>query len=93
MFKRYGNPKDLLATFTLEGFSDFVLFLFDQDNQDQLFETWLHKDQESNFEDFKKKNYKKSQKQQSKELSEKEEKAIIADSFKFIKPTNMEGGE
>ncbi|MFC6464950.1 hypothetical protein ACFP65_08210 [Marinilactibacillus sp. GCM10026970] len=93
MFKRYGNPKDLLATFTLEGLSDFILYLFDQENQDQLYETWLHKDQESNFQDFKKKHYKKINKEKSKQLTEQKEKEIIAESFKFIKPINVEGGE
>lgn len=88
LYKRYGNPIDLLATFSLEGLSDFIFYLFDQENEDTLFEVWLHKDQENDYATFKKNNSRKSFVKQPKKLNEKEEKAIIEDAMKLITPRN-----
>lgn len=88
LYKRYGNPIDLLATFSLEGLSDFIFYLFDQENEDTLFEVWLHKDQENDFATFKKSNSKKTFVKQPKQLNEKEEKAILEEAMKLITPRN-----
>lgn len=66
--------------------------LNDTENEEQLWETWLHKDQENTFADFKKKYYRKNNSHKNKALNEEEEKRIIENAMKFIKPTN-EGGE
>ncbi|MDY7044432.1 hypothetical protein RVS70_09465 [Virgibacillus sp. M23] len=92
LYKRYGNPLDLLRTFTLEGLTDFIFYLFDQENEDTLFTIWLHKDQESDFATFKKKNGKKTHKQKPKSLTKEEEEKIIKASFQFITP-RQKGGD
>lgn len=92
LYKRYGNPIDLLATFSLEGLSDFIFYLFDQENEDVIFEVWLHKDTESDFAEFKRKNQKKVYVKQPKKLTKDEEESIIKESFKFITP-RQKGGD
>lgn len=92
LYKRYGNPLDLLSTFSLEGLSDFIFYLFDQENEDTLFDIWLHKETESDFPTFKKKHQKKSRVQQPKKLTKEEEEAIVRASFKLITP-RQKGGD
>lgn len=86
LYKRYGNPTNLLATFSLEGLSDFIFYLFDQENEDTLFDIWLHKGQENDFATFKKKSGQKSFVKQPKKLTKDEEETIIKESFKLITP-------
>ena len=92
LFKRYADPLSLMSTYSLQGLADFILQLFDEENESQLWEVWLHKDAADDFETFKKKHYKKSQKRQTKALSIEEEKEIIEKNMRFIKP-RKEGGE
>lgn len=92
IFKRYADPLSLMSTYSLEGLADFILHLFDQANEDQLWEVWLHKDQEDDFSTFKKKHYKQIRKPKSKALSLEEEKEIIEKNMRYIKPVNK-GGE
>lgn len=92
LFKRYANPLDLMRTFDLEGLADFILDLFDVENEEQLWETWLHKPIEKDFATFKKDHYKKQRKTKHKVISAKEEKANIEQSMRFIKP-RQEGGD
>lgn len=86
LYKRYGNPIDLLATFSLEGLSDFIFYLFDQENEDTLFEIWLHRDKENDFATFKKKNGAKTFVKQPKKLNDQEEKSILEEAMKLITP-------
>lgn len=88
MYKRYGNPLDLLSTFSLWGLSDFIFYLFNQENEDALFNVWLHKNQEDDFATFKKKNHYKEFVQQPKKLTKEKEQEIIKESFKLITPRN-----
>lgn len=91
LYKRYGNPLDLLSTFSLEGLSDFIFYLFDQENEDTLFEIWLHKDSESDFATFKKNNQEKTYVKQPKKLTKEEEESVIKESFKLITPRGKGG--
>lgn len=72
--------------------ADFILQLFDKDNEEELWQTWLHKDVDMGFEEFKKKYAQSSHKKKITAMSVEEEKQIIANATRFIKPTN-EGGE
>lgn len=92
LYKRYADPLSLMSTYTLEGLADFVLRLFDQANEDQLWEIWLHKPIEDDFKKFKRKHYKKIHKKNQNPLSLEEEKKIIEKNMQFIKPVNK-GGE
>ncbi|MBN6206304.1 hypothetical protein JYK21_07555 [Ralstonia pickettii] len=80
-----------MSTYSLEGLSDFIFYLFDQENEDTLFKIWLHKDQESDFATFKKKNHKKAYVKQPKKISKDEEEAVIKASFKLITPRGKGG--
>lgn len=92
LFTRYADPLGLMSTYTLEGLADFVLQLYDQQNEDQLWEIWLNKQVEGDFSEFKKKHYKKIRSKKMQNLSEEEEKQIIENNTRFIKPIKK-GGE
>ena len=44
-----------MGTYSLEGLADFILQLFDQESEDEIWQTWLHKEYKDNYEAFKKK--------------------------------------
>lgn len=82
---------DLLSTYTLDGLADFFLQLIDQDNEDEVWQTWLHKDANMSYKDFKKK-YLKSVRKPNAKISKEEEQKALNLALRFIKPIN-EGGE
>lgn len=43
-----------MGTYSLEGLADFILQLYDEEREEDLWETWLHKDQKDDFKTFKK---------------------------------------
>ncbi|GEK88881.1 hypothetical protein SAMN04488100_10522 [Alkalibacterium putridalgicola] len=81
-----------MSTYTLEGLADFILQLYDQQNEDQLWEIWLNKQIEDDFPAFKKKHYRKIKNNKMQKLSEEEEKQIIESNMRYIKPIKK-GGE
>lgn len=81
-----------MSTYTLEGLADFILQLFDKESEDDLWESWLHKDHENTFKDYKKKYFKKIRNTKKQSLSKEEEQKNIANAMKYIKPINK-GGE
>lgn len=81
-----------MSTYSLDGLADFILQLFDKQNEDELWDTWLHKEQKDDFKTFKKKYFKSMYKKKAKPLSKEEEEKVIANAMKFIKPVNK-GGE
>lgn len=80
-----------MATYSLEDLADFILSLIDKDREEELWETWLHKDQENSFGDFKKKYFKKLRKDKKEVLSKEEEQKNIQNAMRFIKPINKGG--
>lgn len=82
----------LLATFSLEGLADFILRLYDEENEEQLWDVWLHRDTGKSFKDFKKENLKQVRQSKKQTLSKEEEQKIIQANMRFIKPVNK-GGE
>lgn len=80
-----------MATYSLEGLADFILSMFDKDKEDELWETWLHKDQQNTFKDYKKKYYKKIRNTKKEALSKEEEQKNIENAMKYIKPINKGG--
>lgn len=81
-----------MSTYTLEGLGVFILQLFDKENEDELWQTWLHKEQKDNYKEFKNKYYKSMYKSKPKSISREEEKENIKNASKYIKPVNK-GGE
>lgn len=66
--------------------------LIDQENEDEIWQTWLHKDANMNYKDFKKKYLKRMHKPNKKALSKEEEMKVIERNMQFIKPITK-GGE
>ena len=81
-----------MSTYSLEGLADFILQLYDEEREENLWETWLHKDQKDDFKTFKKKYFKQAYRNKPKTLSKEEEERNIANAMRFIKPANK-GGE
>lgn len=81
-----------MATYSLEDLTDFIMQLFDKENEDEIWQMWLHKEYKDSYKTFKKKYYQKMHKKKQKPLSADEEKEIIEKNMQFIKPVNK-GGE
>lgn len=83
----------LLRTYRMKGLTDFVLQLYDEVSEDRLWNLWINKDVEENWKDFKKKHFKALYHgNKVKALTKEQEKQIIENNIRFIKPTNK-GGE
>lgn len=80
-----------MATYSLEGLGDFILQIFDKENEEEIWQTWLHKEYKDSYKEFKKKYLKKLYKSKVKVLSKEEEQRIIENATKFIKPINKVG--
>lgn len=81
-----------MSAYTLDGLADFILQLYDKEKEDEIWQTWLHKEKQLSYEDFKKKHLKRMYKTKVKTLSKEEEQKIIENATRFIKPINK-GGE
>ena len=55
LYKRYGNPAALLSSYTIPGLLGFFQYILKEENEDNLWQLWLHKRTEhaDNFEKFK----------------------------------------
>lgn len=66
--------------------------LTDQDNEEEIWQTWLHKDANMSYKDFKKKYLKSVRKPKTATISKEEEQKALELAMRFIKPVK-EGGE
>ena len=66
--------------------------LIDHENEDEIWQTWLHKDANMSYKDFKKKYMKSARKPKSATISKEEEQKALELAMRFIKPVK-EGGE
>ena len=80
-----------MHTYRLDELADFILQLIDQDAEDEAWQTWLSKDTNMTYKDFKKKCLKSARKPHA-TISKEEEQKALDFALKFIKP-NKEGGE
>lgn len=54
LFKRYGDVSFLLHSMRLYEFSEFLIYVFEETNNDELWEVWMANPfRDGNFEDFK----------------------------------------
>ena len=53
LFKRYSNPTALLHTYSMKETLDFLAYLFEVEAEEKLWELWLAKDIEQDFNSFK----------------------------------------
>ena len=66
--------------------------LIDHENEDEIWQTWLHKDANMGYKDFKKKYLKSVRRPKSATISKEEEQKALELAIRFIKPVK-EGGE
>lgn len=73
-----------MSTYSMTGAAGFLVFMIEDENEQQLWDIWLHKETEhsDNFEKFKQASIKKSTK---KTLSKKDEQAAIAKAQNILK--------
>ena len=86
LFRRYGDPVKLLSTYTLSDAVDFVLFIFEQDQDDILWDIWLHKEIKLDYAAYKKAHSLKLRKSTIMKTSAVDEQETIAWATQFIKP-------
>ena len=77
-----------MGTYSLEGLADFILQLFDQESEDEIWQTWLHKEYKDNYEAFKKKYLKRMHKPKTATITKEEERKALELAMRFIKPIN-----
>ncbi|QDK70349.1 hypothetical protein [Lactococcus protaetiae] len=73
---------------------DFILYLYEKENEETLWEMWLSKDVEENFSDFKKKNLKTLRVSEKEVISAdkaQENLDFAAQYFNFSKEVKMNG--
>lgn len=66
--------------------------LIDQENEDEIWQTWLHKDANMSYKDFKKKYLKSVRKPKTATISKEAERQALELAMRFIKPVEK-GGE
>ena len=66
--------------------------LIDQENEDEIWQTWLHKYANMSYKDFKKKYLKSVRRPKSATISKEEEQKALELAMRFIKPVEK-GGE
>jgi uncharacterized protein YdaU (DUF1376 family) len=83
-----------MRTYSLKRLADFILFIFEKEQEDILWDVWLHKDVNEDFKTFKKKKMRTIRKKKVKSVSKDDEQKAIALASRFIKTTDhKEGGE
>ena len=83
---------DLLKTYRLVDLLDFILFVFEKEQDERIYEQWLHTNMQQSFKDFKKaQNYRSIRKKKSeKPITKEEEKQMLDFALQFIKPSESE---
>lgn len=81
-----------MSTYTLGGLADFILRLFKEENEEEIYDLWLYKGNEMDYKEFKEKILKQIKKTKHRTLSRAEEEENIRNATRFIKPINK-GGE
>ncbi|WP_241161948.1 MULTISPECIES: peptide methionine sulfoxide reductase [unclassified Enterococcus] len=94
LFKRYGDPLLLLRTYSLRDTADFILWLFEEQQEEALREQWLHTQMTQSFNEFKKQQgVRKGRNQQTKTISKEEQEKALAFAYQFIKPNDLPESE
>lgn len=83
-----------MATYSLGQAVDFILYLYEQENEETLWEMWLSKDIDEDFSEFKKKNMKTLRIKEKDVITpdkEQENLNFAAQYFNFSKEGKMNG--
>lgn len=83
---------ELMKTYRLINLLDFIFYLFDQDQEERLYNQWLHTSMQQSFADFKKaQQVKKIRKSKAdKPVTKEDEQKMLAFATQFIKPNKPE---
>ena len=77
----------------MRGLFDFILFLFEQEQDDILWEVWLNKEIKEDYATYKKSRSLTLRKANIKKVTEDDEQKAIDLATRFIKPIEENGGD
>ena len=77
----------------MRGLFDFILFLFEQEQDDILWEVWLNKEIKEDYATYKKSRSLTLRKVNIKKVTEDDEQKAIDLATRFIKPIEENGGD
>lgn len=80
-----------LSTFSFTEIPDMLLNSYDKTQEDEIWVTWLNKEEQLSFVDFKKKYFKQMKKNRKKSVTLEDEKKAIDFALKYITPTKESG--
>ena len=82
----------LLRTYDMKGLFDFILFIFEEEQDDILWEIWLNKEVKEDFKTFKKSRSKSLRKKKIPKVTKEDEQKSIALATRYIKPIDEQKG-
>lgn len=82
----------LLRTYDMRGLFDFILFVFEEEQDDILWEIWLNKEVKEDFKTFKKSRSKSIRKKKIPKVTQEDEQKSIALASRYIKPIDEKKG-
>lgn len=84
----------LLKTYDMSGLFDFILFVFEEEQDDILWDIWLNKEVKEDFQSFKKSRSKSLRKKKIPKVTQDDEQKAISLASRYIKPIDeKKGGE
>lgn len=86
---------ELLKTYRLVNLLDFILYLFEVEQEERVYNQWLHTNMQQSFTDFKEaQNYKTIRKKKADApVTKEQEKAMLDYALQFIKPNKPQESE
>ncbi|MDC0826989.1 MAG: peptide methionine sulfoxide reductase [Lactococcus petauri] len=75
----------VLATYSLSKAVDFILYLYEKENEETLWETWLSKDIQKDFKEFKQEHTQPLRVKQTEIISKEQEQNNLDFASQFIK--------
>ena len=76
----------------MKGLFDFILFVFEEEQDDILWEIWLNKEVKQDFKTFKKSRSKSIRKKKIPKVTQEDEQKSIALASRYIKPIDEKKG-
>lgn len=87
LFKRYGNPLELLRTYRLCDLMDFILYIKEAEQEEKIYGQWLHTQMTQSFQDFKKQQkYRPLRNNKAKSTTKEEQQKALDFASQFVKP-------
>lgn len=86
LYRRYGQPQELMKTYSLQGLARFLLYLIEQEQDDVLWELWLAKDVEDDYATFRQKKKQLLSRASTRANSAQLDREILERNSQYIKP-------